>query len=97
MTSNVVICRLVAMSPSATWHLDSTWSFSSVSGHLGSWRAVGVRRQLGSLYLIVGIGCHVVAVICGVVVWWLWWLMEERRNVTRCDMSMMLKLTHEIT
>ena len=49
------------------------------------------------LYLVVGIGRRVVAVIRGVVVWWLWWLMEERRNVTRCDMSVMFKLTHEIT
>ena len=46
------------------------------------------------MYLVVGVGRRVVAVIRGVVVWW---LMEERRNVTRCDMSVMFELTREIT
>ena len=49
------------------------------------------------MYLVVGVGRRVVAVICGVIVWWLWWFMEERRNVTHCDMSVMFKLTCEIT
>ena len=49
------------------------------------------------MYLVVGVERHVVAVVGGVVVWWLWWLDEEKRNVTRCDISVMFKLTHEIT
>ena len=49
------------------------------------------------MYLVVGVGRHVVAVVGGVVVWWLWWLDEEKRNVTRCDISVMFKLTREIT
>ena len=95
--TNVVVRHLVATSPSATWHLDSAWSFSSVSGRLGLWAAISVRRWSGSLYLVVGVGRRVVAVIRSVVVWLLWWLMEERRNVTRCDMSVMFELTREIT
>ena len=95
MTNVVVLC-LVAMSPSAMWHLDSTWSFLSISGHLGSWAAVGVCGWSCSLYLIVGIGHHVVVVLGGIVVWWLWWLMEERKNVTCCDIRVMFKLTREI-
>ena len=46
------------------------------------------------MYFVVGIGRHVVAVVGGVVVWW---LDEEKRNVTRCDISVMFKLTREIT
>ena len=68
-----------------------------MGGHLGSWAAVGVHGQSGSLYLIVGVGRHVVAVVGGVVVWWLWWLDEEKRNVTCCDISVMFKITREIT
>ena len=49
------------------------------------------------MYLVVGVGRHVVAVVGGVVVWWLWWLEEEKRNVTHCDISVMFKLTCEIT
>ena len=82
MTINVVIHRLVATLPSAMWHLDFTWSFGFMGGRLGSWAAVGVRGRSGSLYLIVGLGRHVVAVFGCVVVWWLWWLDEEKRNVT---------------
>ena len=36
-------------------------------------------------------------VISGVVGWWLWWLMEEGTDVMTCDMSVMFKLTQEIT
>ena len=68
-----------------------------MGGRLGSWGAVGVRGRSGSLYLVVGVGCRVVAVVGGVVAWWLWWLNEERRNVTRCDTSVMCKLTRKIT
>ena len=80
---NVVVRRLVATSPSATWHLDFAWLFGFVGGRLGSWAAVGVRGRSGSLYLVVGVGRHVVAVVDGVggvVVWWLWWLDEEKRS-----------------
>ena len=61
---------------------------------------VGVRGQSVSLYLVVGVGCYVVVVVGGVVVWWLWWLwwlMEERKYVTHCDISVMFELTREIT
>ena len=58
---------------------------------------VGVRGRSVSLYLVVGVGRHLVVVVGGVVVWWLWWLMEERKYVTHCDISVMFKLTHEIT
>ena len=47
-----------------------------MDSHLGSWAAVGIRGQSGLLYLIVGIGRHVVAVVRSVVVWWLWWLSQ---------------------
>ena len=94
---NVIVHRLVAMSPSATWHLDFAWSFGFVGGCLGSWAAVGICGRSGLLYLVVGVGRHVVAVVGGVVMWWLWWLDEEKRNVTRCDISVMFKLTREIT
>ena len=73
------------------------WSFGFVGSRLGSWVAIGIHGRLGSLYLVVGIGCHMVAVVGSVVVWWLWWYMEERRNVTHCDISMIFKLTCEIT
>ena len=42
----------------------------------------------------VGIGPCVVVVVSGVVVWW---LMEERKNVTHCDINVMFKLTSKIT
>ena len=58
---------------------------------------VGVRGRSVSLYLIVGVGRRVVVVVASIVVWWLWWLMEESKYVTHCDISVMFKLTHEIT
>ena len=58
---------------------------------------VGVRGRSLSLYLVVGVGRRVVVVVGSVVVWWLWWLMEERKYVTHCDISVMFKLTREIT
>ena len=39
--TNVIICCLVA-----TWHLDSTWLFPSISGHLDSWAVIWVHGQL---------------------------------------------------
>ena len=48
-----------------------------MDGHLGLRTAIGVRGRLGSLYLVVGIGRRVVAVVCGIVVWWLWWLSQR--------------------
>ena len=50
----------------------------------------------GCLWVVVGVGCCVVVAIGGVVGLWLW-LVEERNDVTSCDISVMFKLTCEIT
>ena len=71
--------------------------FASVAGHLCSWSVVCIRRWSVSLYIVVGGGHCVMVVMGGVVLWSLWWLMEERKNVTCCDIRMMFKLTREIT
>ena len=55
--------------------------------HEWSFGFVGVCGRSLSLYLVVGIGR------CG----WLWWLVEERKYVTHCDISVMFELTREIT
>ena len=70
------------------------WSFQFMDGHF---TPVGVHGQSVSLYLILGVGCCVVVGVGAGVVWWLWWLLEERKNVTHCDISVMFKLTCEIT
>ena len=38
-------------------------SFGFVGSCLGSWVAIGIHGQLGSLYFIVGVGHHVVVVV----------------------------------
>ena len=71
--------------------------FAFMAGHLHSWSVICVCRWSVSLYIVVGGGRHVVVVVGSVVLWLLWWLMEERKNVTPCDIHVMFKLTHEIT
>ena len=70
--------------------------FAFVASHLRSWLVICVHKQSVSLYIMVGGGQRVVVVVGGVVLWSLWWLMEERKNVTCCDICVMFKLTHEI-
>ena len=41
-----------------------------MSGHLGMLAAIGICGQSVSLYLIVGVGSHVVVVVSGIVVLW---------------------------
>jgi len=53
-------------------------------------------RGMGHSWVVVGVGCHVVVGVGGVVGLWLW-LVEERSDVTSCDNSVMFKLAHEIT
>ena len=64
---------------------------------LRSGPVVCICRRSVSLYVVVGGGRCVVDVVGGVVWWSLWWLMEERKNVTCCDICVMFKLTCEIT
>ena len=66
--TNVVVRRLVATSPSATWHLDSAWSFSSVGGRLGSWAVVWVRERP---LAFVGGGVRCTLLWALGAVWWL--------------------------
>ena len=65
-------------------------SFGFVGGHWCSW-------VVGFVVPRCGRWAPVVVVVSGIIVWWLWWLMEERKYVTCCDISMMFKLTREIT
>ena len=51
---------------------------------------------MGHSWVVVGIGHCVVVGVGGVVGLWLW-LVEERSDVTSCDINVMFKLTHEIT
>ena len=71
--------------------------FAFVARHLRLWPVVCIRRQSVSMYIVVGGGRRVVAVVGSVVLWSLWWLMEEKKNVTRCDIHVMFKLTRKIT
>ena len=72
-------------------------SFTFVAGHLHLWLVICICRWSVSLYIVVGSGGRVVVVVGGLVLWLLWWLMEERKNVTHCDIRVMFKLTCEIT
>jgi len=66
-----------------------------VGSHLCLWVVVFVFWLVvvtGLLWVVVGIGCHVVVAVGGVVGLWLW-LVEERSDVTSCDISVMFKLT----
>ena len=77
-----------------------SWSFSFMAVVficLCLWPVICVRSQSVSMYIVVGGGRHVVVVMGSIVLWSLWWLMEEKKNVTCCDIRMMFKLTHEIT
>ena len=65
---NVVVRCLVATSPSATWHLDSAWSFSSISGHLGLWAVVWVH---GRWLAFVGGRVHCTSLWALGALWWL--------------------------
>ena len=69
-------------------------SFAFMGSRLHSWAAIGIHGQSVLLQIVVGMGHCVVVVIRGVIVWWLWWLMEERTDVACCDISVMFKLTH---
>ena len=71
--------------------------FALVGGCLHWWAVVCICRRSVSLLIVVGRGRRVVVVVSSIVLWCLWWLMEERRDVTHCDISMMFKLTGEIT
>ena len=72
-------------------------SFTFVAGHLHLWLVICICRWSVSLYIVVGSGGRVVVVVGGLVLWLLWWLMEEWKNVTHCDIRVMFKLTCEIT
>jgi len=51
---------------------------------------------MGRSWVVIGIRCHVVVAVGGVV-GLCSWLVEERSDVTGCDISVMFKLTHEIS
>ena len=51
---------------------------------------------MGHSWVVVGVGCHVVVAVGGVVGLWLW-LVEGRSDVTGCDINVMFKLAREIT
>ena len=51
---------------------------------------------MGCSWVVVGVGCHVMVAVGGVVGLWLW-LVEERSDVTSCDINVMFKLACEIT
>jgi len=50
----------------------------------------------GHLWVVIGIGCCVMVAV-GSVVGLCSWLVEERSDVTSCDISVMFKLAREIT
>ena len=51
---------------------------------------------MGHSWVVIGIGRCVVVAVGSVVVLWSW-LVEERSDVTGCDINVMFKLAHEIT
>jgi len=51
---------------------------------------------MGRLWVVVGVGCRVVVAIGSVVGLWSW-LVEERSDVTGCDINVMFKFAREIT
>jgi len=76
------------------------WAFSVVCGQpssfVGSCLHFWPVVVMGHSWVVVGIRCHVMVAIGGVVGLCLW-LVEERSDVTGCDISVMFKLAHEIT
>ena len=80
--------------------VHGTWlSLVLVGVHCHLWVAVFVFWLVmvtGHSWVVVGIGHCVVVAVGSVVGLWLW-LVEERSDVTSCDISVMFKLTHEIT
>jgi len=74
-------------------------SLSFVGGRLHLWTVIFVFWLVmvtGHLWVVIGIGHRVVVAVGSVVGLWLW-LVEERSDVTGCDINVMYKLTREIT
>ena len=74
-------------------------SLSFVGGCLHLWMVVFIFWPVvvtGCSWVVVGVGCCIVVAIGGVVGLWLW-LVEERSDVTSCDINVMFKLACEIT
>ena len=72
---------------------------SFVGGHLCLWAVVFIFWLvvvMGCSWVVIGIRCRVVVAI-GSVVGLCSWLVEERSDVTSCDISVMFKLAREIT
>jgi len=70
-----------------------------VGGRLRLWTVIFVFWLVvvtGRSWVVVGVGCHVVVAVGGVVGLWLW-LVEGRSDVTGCDINVMFKLACEIT
>jgi len=94
------------MSVCGTWLSFMSWAVS-FGGHsllfVGSclhlWTVVFVFWPVvvtGHSWVVVGIGCRVVVAVGSVVGLWLW-LVEERSDVTGCDINVMFKPAREIT
>jgi len=72
---------------------------SFVGGHLCLWVVVFIFWLvvvMGRSWVVIGVRCRVVVAVGGVVGLCLW-LVEERSDVTSCDISVMFKLAREIT
>jgi len=70
-----------------------------VGGHICLWVVIFVFWLVvvtRHSWAVIGIGCCVVVAI-GSVVGLCLWLVEERSDVTSCDISVMFKLAREIT
>ena len=96
------LCRVIIIVPvlamSSLSHIFSP-SLLFVGGHLHLWAVVFIFWLVvvtGRSWVVVGVRCHVVVAV-GSVVGLCSWLVEERSDVTSCDISVMFKLAHEIT
>jgi len=70
-----------------------------VGGRLRLWTVIFVFWLvvvMGHSWVVVGVGRRVVVAVGGVVGLWSW-LVEERSDVTGCDINVMFKLAREIT
>ena len=70
-----------------------------VGSHLCLWAVIFIVWLVvvtGHSWVVIGIGCRVMVAVGGVV-GLCSWLVEERSDVTGCDISVMFKLTREIT